>query len=564
MRNLSIRTKLLGGFATILMLLILIMTLTLFQLVSIDRTYSKLIDERVQELLDIKDMTIAVKMEQIAVRGIAILGDDKAFESLTTTHDNYLTLSSKLVGTLEVASLQEMLKQADGIEAEYYEFAQQIITLKKANNMTKVTELLSGEGRELASRFDSVMTQMEEYQQTQLDNHNKQASSQIDHVVQLVIILGIISLVFGIAIALIMGRLITKPIVAVSKAAEKIAGGDLTGKPIMMKNSDELGVLASSFNMMSNSLNALIRQVGANVEHVTSSSEELTASAEQASMATEQIASAMQEAATGADLQMTLVENGLQTINEMSIGFQQIANNTQYVSAKAADASEKAELGSDSIRTVVAQMSSINETVTGLAEVVEELGTQSTEISQIVEVITALSNQTNLLSLNAAIEAARAGEHGKGFEVVATEVRKLAQQSSQSAEQIASLIASIQNGMKRAVHSMATVTQEVDSGMNMVNHAGQSFVYIQEAVKEVASQSEEVSASVQQMTAGVDEMAGSMRTISGVTESSAASTEQVTASTEEQLSSMIEISSAARTLSQMAEELQQSIVRFKI
>jgi len=181
-----------------------------------------------------------------------------------------------------------------------------------------------------------------------------------------------------------------------------------------------------------------------------------------------------------------------------------------------------------------------------------------------VESISEISAQTNLLSLNAAIEAARAGEHGRGFEVVATEVRKLSDQSAKSAEQISVLVATIQKGMNNASQSMGEVNAEVQEGIELVRKAGGTFEEIREAVSNVAGQTQEVSASIEQMAAGVEQINVSMKTIMEVTENAAAGTEEVSATSEEQRSAMQEIASAANDPSSMAEELQQSLSQFKV
>ena len=143
-------------------------------------------------------------------------------------------------------------------------------------------------------------------------------------------------------------------------------------------------------------------------------------------------------------------------------------------------------------------MESINNNVDTLALVVEGLGKRSFEIGAITEVITAIADQTNLLSLNAAIEAARAGEHGRGFAVVSDEVRKLAEQSAQSAQQISQLITLIQEETKKAVKSMEKVSTEVEQGTSAVNEAGKSFNQIQATVNDVTLQVEEVTMTLKQ------------------------------------------------------------------
>jgi len=299
-------------------------------------------------------------------------------------------------------------------------------------------------------------------------------------------------------------------------------------------------------------------------ERVAASSEELTASTEQTAIANEQVATTMGEIATGMDAQVRMVSEGFQTMNELATGFRQVAENTTVVSEKAAEASAQTISGSESIRTAVGQMNSIQNTVSSLAGVIEELSKHSTDIVKMVDAISEISAQTNLLSLNAAIEAARAGEHGRGFQVVATEVRKLSEQSAQSAGEIVGLVSSIETGMRNAAHSMSVVSSEVQEGIQLVHQAGSTFDHIRTSVSGVAGQAQEVSASIEQMNAGVEQINASMKSIMDVTENAAAGTEEVSATTEEQLSAMQEIASAANDLSSMAEMLQQSVARFKV
>ncbi|CAM3412517.1 HAMP domain-containing methyl-accepting chemotaxis protein [Paenibacillus lupini] len=378
------------------------------------------------------------------------------------------------------------------------------------------------------------------------------------------LLLGLFAIIIGLAVALYIGRLISKPVVELSKAAEKIASGDLTSTELRIKNKDEIGDLAASFKQMRRNLRELIQKVSVNSGQVAASAEELTASAEQTTLATEQIAVTMQSVATEVENQFNTVEEASKTIYEISLGAQEIARNTQVVSESTLDAYSKASEGTDSIQTVIGQMNAISQSVNELAEVIRGLGDRSQEIGQISGVITALSKQTNLLALNAAIEAARAGEQGRGFAVVAAEVRKLAEQSSLSSQQISDLIAFIQEETSRAIHSMDTAKKEVIQGIGLVHTAGESFGSIQQSVNVVTSQIQEVSSSVQQMTAGAEQMVQSMKSITEVSEHTASGAQQVSASAEEQLESMKGITGAAQSVSQMAELLQLEIEKFKV
>jgi methyl-accepting chemotaxis protein len=381
---------------------------------------------------------------------------------------------------------------------------------------------------------------------------------------RLVDILSILALVLGIVIALFLTRIISGPMVLMAKAAKQIASGDLTGDEIKVKNRDEIGDLAASFNEMRNNLQSLIQKVEISAEHVAASSEELTASSEQIREATEQIALTIEKVAVGSEKQTRSIDESASSVNELSIGVHHIAANAESVTHAAIQASEIALEGNQTIQTTVNQMNAINRTVDGLAQAVKGLGERSQEIGHIVEVITGIATQTNLLALNAAIEAARVGEHGSGFAVVANEVRKLAEQSKQSAEQIAQLIAAIQDETTQAVQLMEAGTQEVAEGIHAVHIAGESFERIQRSVNDVANQIQEVSAASQQMSASTEQVVHSINVISGIAETTSSGSQHVSAAVEEQLASMEEITASAAALSKMSEELQVLLGKFKV
>ncbi|WP_301169638.1 methyl-accepting chemotaxis protein [Brevibacillus nitrificans] len=379
----------------------------------------------------------------------------------------------------------------------------------------------------------------------------------------MLLILGI-SLIAGVIVTWIFAVRSTKPLIDMASSVNRVAEGDLTVEPLQVKSRDEIGQLAHDFNAMAANLRGLISHLGENAEQVAATSEQLTASAEQTSKATEQIAVTMQEVAAGTDEQVRTVEDTVQTMNIMAGRLQHISANSEQVSSTVEEASQAITSGNQAIHTAVAQMSSISTTVNGLASSIKMLGQRSAEISNIIEVITSIAEQTNLLALNAAIEAARAGEHGRGFAVVADEVRKLAEQSAQSTKQITQLIASIQNDTNQAVEAMETTTTEVAAGIEVVNVAGHSFQEILSSIQAVSQQIQEVTVATVEMNAGAEQITHSIEGIASTAETTASGTQNVSAAAEEQLASMEEITSSASSLSQMAEDLQALVQQFKV
>ncbi|MBL0386578.1 methyl-accepting chemotaxis protein [Tumebacillus sp. ITR2] len=375
---------------------------------------------------------------------------------------------------------------------------------------------------------------------------------------------GPLAIAFALILTFVLIRTILTPIRDVNAQLAEIASGDgdLT-KHISIKNNDEIGDLAASFNGMVDNLRGLVAQISESAEQVASSAEELNASADLTKQATEQISGTILEIAEGADHQVRSVGDCAQEMDQMSSGAQQIASSANHVSQMANQTSEIATVGNRAIRSAIDQMNSIHSTIEDLSGVVQKLGQRSEQIGNIIEVITAISAQTNLLALNAAIEAARAGEQGRGFAVVADEVRKLAEQSSASAQEIGELIRAIQEETGLAMTSMEKGTQEVTVGINVVNTAGASFEQIFEAVNDVASQIREVSAASQQMSAGTSQVVQQFEMISQVAEGAASGTQNASAVAQEQLASMQEIASSASSLAHLADELQELVGKFK-
>ncbi|MGA9227259.1 MAG: methyl-accepting chemotaxis protein [Mesobacillus sp.] len=373
----------------------------------------------------------------------------------------------------------------------------------------------------------------------------------------------VIFIVIGALLSYFIVKSITRPLKDLGDITDRVASGDLT-KSYVVKKYDEIGKLGTSFNNMILALRELIQQVGEKSDLLASSSEQLNASSEQNNHATEQVANSIQEVASGTENQRNMVHQSTEVVKEMSDSIDKIMRNAQEVADTAKDANIVVAEGEQSIQKSVHQMKNINETVADLGKVIHTLGTRSNEISQIVDVISEIAGQTNLLALNAAIEAARAGEHGKGFAVVADEVRKLAEQSAKSTESIRQLIASIQADTNTAVVSMDKGTEEVEKGIEIVDLAGASFRQIQEFVDNVSAQIHEVSASMEEMGQGAKQVVEYVSRIEEITAGVNAESQEVSAATEEQLASMQEIAASAASLSYMAEELQESVRKFKI
>ncbi|WP_284645708.1 methyl-accepting chemotaxis protein [Paenibacillus silviterrae] len=558
----TIGNKMITGFLIIALFLGLISALSYTYLQKIDDSYTDLVDRREKILSHSKDMRAEALQQMSSLRDYLLNQNKDGLDRFYQANNNLAELISSTLILVQRDEDKNDINKLNEINQQFKKDADQVINLMGTN---KEVALKASSGVILIGRdMEGLSKRIADGQQKLVDEGSSENSVMVESIKRIILVISVIAFITALIIGFFISRIISKPIVLIANAAKQIALGDLTLKEIKVKNRDEVGELAKSFNQMVSNLRELIAQTNTSAEHVAASSEELTASAQQTNVATEQIASAIQEVAAGSDKQVQSVKESVQAVNEMSAGTQQIAANAQSVSSSALEAAEKSFEGNQAIQRVIIQMNSIHRTIEDLSEVISGLETRSQDIGETVSIISDIAAQTNLLALNASIEAARAGEQGRGFEVVASEIRKLAEQSSQSSQQITDLVSSIQQETHAAMKSMGAGIKEVDEGIHVVNTAGTSFQHIEQSVQKVLTQIQEVAAAAEQMSASTEQVANSMKFISNIVEESALGIQQVSASTEEQLASMEEVYSFASSLSQMAEQLQSQIIKFKV
>lgn len=378
------------------------------------------------------------------------------------------------------------------------------------------------------------------------------------------IIQGLMFICISVLIATVIQFLIVRnalaPLRDLREGLRRVGEGDLNIK--LEERSDDIGIINSYFNNTIEKFKGIIDKVKQTAEQVSSSSQELSVSTKENSMAVQEIVSSMVELRAGAQLQETSVPQYLGIVYEVEDKMEEITNAAKQMEKVSEGIEHHSVKGNGVTKQAINQMNIIQNAVQDLSSIIYSLEVRSKEISDIVTVITSISNQTNSLALHATIEASRAEETGEGFAVVADEVRKLAEQMEASAKDIANLIRETQAGTEEAVVSIRKASKEVESGMKLVEMNGAFFEEISKSAQSVTNQVRVVSSNSSDILQNSQNIVRVVNELSLIANTYTNSS-NVEESMKEQEMSVQDIAELASSLSWLSQELQELIGEFK-
>lgn len=571
----KIGTKITLSFGVVIALILLMSVYSFVSLRSADTNLAKVNEANARMALS-DTIVIEYKMTVSTIRAYVAYGEEADLGKIESSFNQLLTLEKQLLQmarTEKKAEVQglidETTKYKEIIAKEYIPTAREYNREFANGDFVKARESkerLTAIAKKIASQAASIEKTTEGFSSTNVDIAKQLIQQSTDEgrsVSTMSMSISVLVLILGVTVSILLTRMIHNPIAELTEIANQYAQGDLRNL-VKVKTSDEIGQLADSLRAMHHNFVEMITNIRSASDHLAAASEEMAASTEEVTAASEEISKSMEGLAGEAEKGNSSMLEASQTLVQLSSLIQMAKAKADYTCQNSENTLLAAENGRIKVDESVTKMGNIKEQTENSSQIIGELSDYSKQISQIIDTITNLAKQTNLLALNAAIEAARAGEHGRGFAVVAEEVRKLAEQSDQGAQEITTLVKKITEKTYVAVNAMAQNVSEVEYGVATVNEAGLALDRILQAVKQTTLETREIGNLTSEEVANSEQVVRLIDHLATVIETVAAHGEEVSASAEEQSATMQTVAASAEETSAMAEQLKNSIDKFLV
>jgi len=515
-RRMSLKTKLAAGFGT---LLVIVVTMGVISYTSMQKLseLSAFADKKAQGRFHATSIDSVINNQKAEYRGFLLTSQEAEMARYAENNRTLAEDFDQLEATLTTDKGKEMathLRQASGA---YHSIIDHVVELHRAGKQKEAIELIY-DPRSEAVRADlaSTIAELVALQDKLKTAARADQVAAESRTAMLISILAVLGVIVSLVVASVLVRSISGGVARMVNMIKEVAANNLTVADMEIKSQDEIGQAGIALNKMKNNLHEVIQSIAGTAVQVASASEELSSTSQQ-------ITANSEETSAQAKVVSTATEQVSQNLQTVATGAEEMGSTIKEI---AKNATEAAKVATGAVK--VAE----NTTVT-----VSKLGDSSTEIGQVIKVITSIAQQTNLLALNATIEAARAGEAGKGFAVVANEVKELAKETAKATEDISRKIEAIQTDTKAAVDAIA----EISAVINQINGISNT---IATAVEEQNATTNEMARNVSEAARGSGEITSN---ISGVAQA-AESTSRGASDTQKAAQQLVETSAELRRL----------------
>lgn len=470
-------------------------------------------------------------------------------EQIEESADKFKTYTGELVTSIENVKsilatmpvndgLNDLLKEINVLEEEQAVFLE--ASTETYSWWVKLNTMKANKSRraadasliEVNKHMEQIITAINEYSSAIADNQNR----KLDQTIYASGILAAVLIAIGLIVSIIIVNGICRPLIKAVRRAEDIASGNLAQSKIASTRKDEIGMLETSMDKLVIQLSSILHDVAESSSMLTNAANDLNRITDESS---------------------EMVDRQQEETNFISQAIQEIQSTAVHVSESTTDASQAAHNaetaaneGTAIVTKTIASIQELASEIASSADTINELQSNTQEISTILNTILGIAEQTNLLALNAAIEAARAGEQGRGFAVVADEVRHLAQNTQNATQEIEKMIALLQSGTSSAVKAMTSSHQRSTDAVNQVKHEEDSLRHINQSVSKIRDMNDRISATAEEQASVTAEVS---RNVENITEIASRTTKSIHS-----------ISNSAEQLASLATQLSTKISYFKV
>ncbi|WP_068777489.1 methyl-accepting chemotaxis protein [Paenibacillus sp. FJAT-26967] len=393
-----------------------------------------------------------------------------------------------------------------------------------------------------------------------IDEITKSANAIFNLTLWVAIIAGLLAIVLG----WLMSRMIGKPLVELGQLMNEGEKGNLAVRTLFTQRADEIGQVGKSFNGMMSKITDLVNQTNRSADKVMETARDLTDASKKTALSAREIATATEDIAGGATSLAVAAENGNDLSTQISEQMKYVIEKNIRMAIATSEVQQMSERGIEQMDDLTQKTKQSEQLTQSLVERVDRLKTTTGSIRKILDVLTKITAQTNILSLNAGIEAARAGAAGKGFMVVASEIRNLADQSRGSIVSVAEITEEIQREMDATVRALSDAYPLFRQQTESVEEANQMFSDVKTQMDNLLIQLDEVSGSITDLNASQLTLADAMTNVSAVAEESSATSEEVASLSSEQQSVSEGLVRLSGQLEEVSNQLGESLSKFKV